>query len=108
MSNRVKTADNLGFTTLADSKFVLPLITTIEGNPSASTSEPFKVVDTGHGRVIEDFSGFRYSLSAKQKRGTESWRCSRKANGCKAYVVTLNDLIIQKKYVHTHEPPELM
>lgn len=81
---------------------------TIESTPSPLSSEPFKVIETGHGRVIEDLSGFRYSLSSKQKRGTESWRCSRKASGCKAYVVTLNDFIIQKKYVHTHEPPEFM
>jgi len=71
-------------------------------------SEPFKLIDTGHGRVIEDLSGFRYSLSSKRQQGTISWRCSRKAKGCKAYVVTLNDLIIQKKYLHTHEPPEFV
>ena len=67
--------------------------------PSPLSSEPFKVIETGHGRVIEDLSGFRYSLSSKRQQGTISWRCSRKAKGCKAYVVTLNDLIIQKKYL---------
>lgn len=74
--------------------------------PEHLTSEPFKVIQTCYGRVIEDMSGFRYSFSKKQKRGTDCWRCSRKANGCKAYVVTLNNVIIQKKYLHSHEPPQ--
>ena len=88
----------------ADMKIALPL--KIESTSTQLVSEHFTVIQTSYGRIIEDMGGFRYSLSNKQKRGTESWRCSRKAHGCKAYVVTLNNLIIQKKYVHTHEPPQ--
>ena len=88
----------------ADVKIALPL--KIESTSTQLVSEHFTVIQTSYGRIIEDMGRYRYSLSNKQKRGTESWRCSRKAHGCKAYVVTLNDLIIQKKYVHTHEPPQ--
>jgi len=87
-----------------DMKIALPL--KIESTSTQLVSEHFTVIQTSYGRIIEDMGGFRYSLSNKQKRGTESWRCSRKAHGCKAYVVTLNNLIIQKKYVHIHEPPQ--
>ena len=92
------------FIILADSKFAMPLISLVE-SPSP---EPFKVIQTGYGRVIADMSGFRYSFSRKQKRGTESWRCSsNKSKSCKVYVLTLDGGIVQKKYVHTHEPPSL-
>ena len=66
--------------------------------------EAYRVVQTAFGRrrVIEDTDGFRYSLCSRLKNGKESWRCSKKATGCKAYIITDNKFIVRKVYEHCH------
>jgi hypothetical protein len=89
---------------LADLRFTEPIISLLDNE---FRNEPFKLIQTPNGRrVIADTSGFRYSYSSKQKRGTESWRCSsNKSRNCKVYILTIDSVIVSKKYDHTHEPP---
>lgn len=70
----------------------------------AAAVDPFIVLEVPKGRVLEDSKGFRYSLVSRLKNGNHSWKCSRKAKGCKAYVITQHRSIIRRVHSHIHDP----
>ena len=63
--------------------------------------------------VIIDDLGYSYAYqttykSGKYKNTGKLWRCSKKKKGCKANVITENELIIEKKNRHNHDPTKVL
>ena len=64
--------------------------------------EPFTLIEGINKPLVGDAEGYTYSFCKGNKNGSKSWRCSRRHKGCKAYVVTMNNIIVRKQYHHNH------
>lgn len=64
-------------------------------------SEPiFKL--TRYGKPVIEYSGYRYNkICGKNHKGY--WYCSNRNLGCKANLITYDNVIVKENSVHTHK-----
>lgn len=46
---------------------------------------------------------YRYGFRNDYKGVNKKWVCTQWANGCRAYIMTVNDVVTNGNYVHNHQ-----